>query len=243
MSKGTPAQTRAPRAPQTRAEKDAARASKKAAAVVAVRDAEVGTMINQAGQAAQSMYTLARDAATKAASQLNPAKPLQERIAEVMSLYSADFTAAGHNVKAIFSDALTLRACAQTPVTVSVVAEGGKKVDKPMTAAEAVACSKHAMRDAAKQVREAMHIGRKSGGGRKSAPVKKIEAPKSAIAAQNAATTSASDVDQFNAWLDAADKYVTDGVYHARVVAHFITLGFTLSKAVKGRKIAGVAAA
>lgn len=234
--------TATPKAPVTRAQKDAARANKKAAAVVAVRNDAVGTLINKAGQAAQSMYSLAREAAIAAAAQLNPAKPLQERIAEVMSLYTADFTAAGHNVKAIFSDVLTLQACAQSPVVVAVVGEGNKKVDATMTAAEAVNASKHAMRDAAKQVRDAHGIGRKSGGGR-TATVKSAPQSSGATAAQNAATTTAASVDAFGAWLNDLEEYVTDAVYHPRIVARLIELGFTLGKAVKGKKVQGAASA
>ena len=231
-----------PKAPRTRAQKDAARDNKKAAAVVATRDAAVGTLINKAGQAAQSMYSLSREAAIAASKQLNPAKPLQERIAEVMSLYVADFTAAGHNVKAIFGDVLTLQACAQTPVVVSVPGEKGKAVDASMTAGEAVNASKHAMRDAAKQVREAMGIGRKAGAGRKPATPPAAPPEHSGnTAGQNAATVSAASVDAFSAWLNDLDGYVTDQIYNARITARLIELGFVLSKAAKGRKVIGEA--
>lgn len=220
---------------QTRAQKDAARATKKAAAVVATRDANVGTLINKAGQAAASMYTLCREAAQAAAKQLNPAKPLQERLSEVVSLYAADFTAAGHNVKAVFSDALMLHACAQTPVSVTAIGTDGKKAEQHVTAADAVNMSKHAMRDAAKQVREAHGIGRKAGAGRKAA------APTAKPQAAQPATVTASEVDEFTTWLDDMDAYIGDAVYHPRIVAHLITLGFTLSKAAKGRTVVGAA--
>jgi 23S rRNA maturation mini-RNase III len=37
------------------------------------------------------------------------------------------------------------------------------------------------------------------------------------------------------------DAYIGDAVYHPRIVAHLITLGFTLSKAAKGRTVTGAA--
>lgn len=219
------------KAPVTRAQKDAARATKRAHGCVATRDAAVGTLINKAGQAAASMYTLCREAAQAAAKQLNPAKPLQERLAEVISLYAADFTAAGHNVKAVFSDALMLHACAQTPVSVTAIGTDGKKCEQHVTAVDAVNMPKHAMRDAAKQVREAHGIGRKAGAGRKAA------APTAKPQGAQPATVIASEVDSFTRWLDDMDGYITDSVYHPRIVAHLITLGFTLSKAAKGRTV------
>lgn len=214
-----------------------ARAAKDAA-VVASRDANVGTLINKAGQAAQSMVDLCREAAILAAKQLNPAKPLQERVAEVMSLYAADFTAAGHNVKALFGDVLLLQAMANSPVVVSVVAEGGKKVDKQMTAGEAASCSKHALRDAAKQVREQAGIGRKV---TPRAPKTTAETASSTV--EQPATVAASDVDKFMDWLDMLPEYLTDSVYHPRIVARLIELGFRLEKAVRGRVVVGEAGA
>lgn len=230
----------AAKATPTRAQKDAARANKKAAAVVATRVPAVGDLIAKAGQAAHSMFSLTREAATAAAAQLNPAKPIKERIAEVMSLYAADLTAAGPNVKAIFGDALTLHACAQVPVVVAIPGKDGKLTDTAMTAGEAVNTSKHAMRDATKQVRDAMGIGRKSGGGRKaSAPA---SAPPSSKV-QQPATVTASEIDNFTAWLDMLPEYVADKVYHARIVAVLVESGWTLSRAVKGRKVQGAASA
>lgn len=226
----------------TRAAKDTARATKKAAAVVAKRDAAVGTLINQAGQAAASMLQLCKEAAAAAAKQLNAAKPLQERISEVVSLYAADFQAAGHNVKALFTDALTLHACAQTPVTVSVVGKDGKKADTHVTAVEAAAMPKHAMRDAAKQVRDAHGIGRKSGGGRKSA-AEKSDAAQKAVGDAPDVAVKATEVDKFTAWLDDAEAYVNDAVYHPRIVARFIELGYTISKAARGKVVKGAASA
>jgi hypothetical protein len=201
------------------------------------RDAAIGTLINQAGQAAASMLALCKDAASKAAAQLDPAKPMGERIATVVALYADDFKAAGHNVKALFSDALTLHAAAQTPVSVKAIGTDGKQTDQHVKAADAVNMPKHAMRDAAKQVREAHNIGRKAGGGRKAA------APAAAAAAPVQAAVTATEVDAFNAWLDNTEAYINDAVYHPRIVARLIEIGYRLEKATKGRIVKGAASA
>lgn len=195
------------------------------------RDAEVGTLINKAGRAAASMLQLCKEAASKAAAQLNPAQPMGERIDAVCSLYADDFKAAGHNVRALFKDALTLHAAAQTPVTVDAIGKDGKKTEQHITAAEAVAMPKHAMRDAAKQVREAHGLARKAGAGRKAKPAATTTAP------------AASEIDAFSAWLDNLEEYFTDSVYHGRITARLIEMGYTVNKATAGRKIKGAASA
>ncbi len=199
----------------------------------ATRDAAIGTLINEAGQAAASMLAKCKEAAAQAAKQLDAAKPLPERIGAVVLLYAADFTAAGHNVKALFVDALTLHAAGQTPVMVNTIGKDGKKVDTPTTAAQAVDMSKHNMRDAAKQVREAHNMGRKSGGGRKAKP-----APVDAPAAPDMVKT---EVDAFSAWLDNLEPYFTDAVFHGRITARLIEMGYTVNKAAKGRIVKGAA--
>ncbi len=199
----------------------------------ATRDAAIGTLINEAGQAAASMLAKCKEAAAQAAKQLDAAKPLPERIGAVVLLYSADFTAAGHNVKALFVDALTLHAAGQTPVMVNTIGKDGKKVDTPTTAAQAVDMSKHNMRDAAKQVRDAHGMGRKSGGGRKAKP-----APVDAPAAPDMVKT---EVDAFSAWLDNLEPYFTDAVFHGRITARLIEMGYTVNKAAKGRIVKGAA--
>jgi hypothetical protein len=207
----------------------------KPAAVVATRIAAVGTLINEAGQAANTMLAKCKEAAQAAAAQLDAKKPLGLRIASVVALYADDFKAAGHNVKSLFTDALTLHAAAAAPVMVSVIGKDGKKADEPTTAEKAVALSKHNMRDAAKQVREQNGLGRKAGAGRKAATPKTPAAP--------AAPDMQSDVDAFSAWLDNLPEYLQDAVYHPRIVARLIENGYTLQKAAKGTKITGKASA
>ena len=203
----------------------------KTPAAVPARDAAIGTLINEAGQAAASMLAKCKEAAGQAAKQLDNSKPLADRISAVVSLYAADFTAAGHNVKALFVDALTLHAAAATPVMVNIIGKDGKRVDSPATAAEAVEMSKHNMRDAAKQVRDAHGIGRKSGGGAKP-KAKPVDA-----------TVTVSEVDGFSQWLENLEPYFSDAVFHQKIVARMIELGYTVGKATPGRKIKGAASA
>jgi hypothetical protein len=207
------------------------------AAIVAHRDESTAALILKAGEAANSMLAFCKEAAKAAAAQLNPAKPMGERIEGVMALYATDFTAAGHNVKALFKDALTLHAAAQTPVTVKAIVNG-KAQDVHITAGEAAAMPKHAMKDAAAQVRAANGMARKSGGGRKPAAAKMPVAPPAPDM-----TVTAGEIDGFSAWLENLDAYLTDVVFHEKIVARAIECGFVITKATKGKVIKGAASA
>lgn len=206
-----------------------------AAAIVGHRDAKAGALILKAGKAAATMLQSCKEAAQLAAAQLNPATPIGQRIADVVALYNADFTAAGHNVRALFVDALTLHAAAQTPVTVSAIVDG-KKTDVHVTAAEAVSMPKHAMRDAAKQVREAIGTARKPA-------AKKAAAKMPAAPAAPDMTVTAGEIDGFTQWLANFDAYFTDAVFHQKILARIVDAGFVVSKAAAGRKITGKASA
>lgn len=205
------------------------------AAIVAHRDAAAGALILKAGEAAATMLQSCKEAAALAAKQLNPATPVGQRIADVVALYSADFTAAGHNVRALFVDALTLHAAAQTPVTVSAIVDG-KKADVHITAADAVNMPKHAMRDAAKQVREAIGTARKT-----STKTKTVKTPAAPPAPDM--TVTASEIDGFSQWLANFDAYFTDAVFHQKIVARAIECGYVITKAAKGVKVTGKASA
>lgn len=207
-----------------------------AAAIVAHRDESTAALILKAGKAAASMLQLCKEAGKAAAAQLNPATPIGQRIADVVALYNADFQAAGHNVKALFVDALTLHAAAQTPVTVSAIVDG-KKTEIHVTASEAAQMPKHAMRDAAKQVREAIGTARKP---RAAADKKPATA---GLPAAPDMTVTATEVDAFSAWLENLPEYLNDAVYHQKIVARLIENGYTIAKAAKGRKITGKASA
>jgi hypothetical protein len=119
----------------------------------------VDSLILAAGKAAGTMYSKTIEAANLAKSELDGSKPLAERIAAVMTAHADAFKTAGHNVKAIFSDALTLHACAGTQVTLA----GPNKSQVTMSASKAATTiAKNPMREAAKQVRDAHGIGRKT---------------------------------------------------------------------------------
>ena len=196
------------------------------------RDPAAGALIVKAGKAAASMLQCCKEAAAVAAGQLNPAQPMGERIDAVCALYADDFKAAGHNVRALFKDALTLLAAGQTPVTVDAVVDG-KKVEQHTTAKAAVAMPKHAMRDAARQVREAHGFARKT--------TKPSTKAKAANAAAVAVTVDG--VEAFSAWLDNLEEYLTDATYKPRIVARLIEAGYRLEKATQGRKVTGKASA
>jgi hypothetical protein len=208
------------------------------AAIVAHRDESTAALILKAGEAANSMLAFCKEAAKAAAAQLNPAKPMGERIEGVMALYAADFTAAGHNVKSLFKDALTLHAAAQTPVTVKAMVNG-KATDVHITAEKAADMPKHAMKDAAAQVRAANGMSRKTGGGRKPAAPAKMPA----AAPAPDMTVTASEIDGFSAWLENLDAYLTDVIFHEKIVARAIECGFVITKATKGKVIKGAASA
>jgi hypothetical protein len=205
-------------------------------AIVAHRDTATAALILKAGKAAASMLELCKQAGKAAAAQLNPATPIGQRIADVVALYADDFKTAGHNVKSLFVDALTLHAAAQTPVTVSAMVDG-KKADVHVTAAEAAAMPKHAMRDAAKQVREAIGTARKVSA-KKPAAAKMPSAPPAPDM-----TVTMAEVDGFSQWLANLDAYLTDAIFHQKIVARAIECGFVITKATKGKVIKGAASA
>jgi hypothetical protein len=205
-------------------------------AIVAHRDTATAALILKAGKAAASMLQLCKEAGKAAAAQLNPATPIGQRIADVVALYADDFKTAGHNVKALFVDALTLHAAAQTPVTVSAMVDG-KKADVHVTAAEAAAMPKHAMREAAKQVREAI------GTARKTSPRAKPAAKMPSAPPAPDMTVTMAEVDGFSQWLANLDAYLTDAIFHQKIVARAIECGFVITKATKGKVIKGAASA
>jgi hypothetical protein len=207
-----------------------------ATAIVAHRDEATAALILKAGKAGDTMLALCKEAGKAAAAQLNPATPIGQRIADVVALYAADFATAGHNVRSLFVDALTLHAASQTPVTVSAMVNG-KKTDVHVTAEAAAAMPKHAMRDAAKQVRESIGTNRKTT--TKTKPAAKMPA---APAAPDM-TVTAGEIDGFTAWLNNLDAYFTDAVFHQKIVARLIDCGYVVTKAAKGTVVKGKASA
>ena len=194
----------------------------------------VGSLIGEAGTAALTMLQKCKEAAQLASVQLDPAKPMAARIDDVVALYAEDFKAAGHNVRALFKDALTLHAASSAPVVVRAKGKDDKMEDVPMTAVDALKTSKHSMRDAASQVREANGMGRTR---------TKNTATKKPDTTPNTPAVTRSDVDQFSAWLDAMPAYLSDAVYNPRIVAALIAEGWTLSRAARGKIVTGKASA
>jgi hypothetical protein len=203
--------------------------------IVAHRDEATAALILKAGKAAASMLELCKEAGKAAAAQLNPVTPIGQRIADVVALYADDFKTAGHNVKSLFVDALTLHAAAQTPVTVKTIVNG-KAQDMHITAGAAAGLPKHAMRDAAKQVREAIGTARKT-----STKTKTVKMPSAPLAPDM--TVTATEIDGFSAWLENLDAYLTDAIFHEKIVARAIECGFVITKATKGKIVKGAASA
>lgn len=195
--------------------------------------ADVVAALNKAAKAATNMLTFCRQAADMAATQLDMAEEPKTRVQTVASAYNAQFAGADANVKQNFVAFLTLHAFPDAPVTTTKKVED-EKIDIHTTAAEILAkpISKHTLRDVAKQVREHAGTARKTGGGAK---------PKAAAPAT--AAPVASDMDAFSAWLDNLEEYLSDSVYHGKVVARLIEAGYTLGKATKGKVIKGAASA
>ena len=195
--------------------------------------ADVVAMLGKASKAATNMLTFCRQAADMAASQLDMTEEPKSRVQTVVSTYNAQFAGADHNVKANFVAFLTLHAFPEAPIT-TVSKVDGEKVDNHTTAAEILAkpISKHTLRDVAKQVRDHAGTARKAGGGAK---------PKATPAPT--ATDIKTEADAFSAWLDNLEEYLSDSVYHGKVVARLIEAGYTLGKATKGVKVKGTASA
>ena len=193
--------------------------------------AEAMSALNKAAKAATNMLTFCRQAADMAASQLDMAEEPKTRVQTVVTIYNPAFVGVDANVKQNFIAFLTLHAFPDAPVTTTKKVDD-EKIDIHSTAAEILAkpVSKHTLRDVAKQVREHAGTARKTGGGAK---------PK---ATANTAPV-ASDMDAFSAWLDNLEEYLSDSVYHGKVVARLIEAGYTLGKATKGKVIKGTASA
>jgi hypothetical protein len=168
----------------------------------------VDALILAAGKAAGTMYSKTLEAAKLARLELDGTKPMAERIAAVMTAHAEAFKTAGHNVKAIFSDAITLHACAGDQVTIV----GPKQSEQTMSASKAAeTLAKNPMREAAKQVRQ------NHGMGRKTAPKVVSSAPKAdnatmqreALAEVAELIKDADFVSKLTTLLDAAGYIVT----------------------------------
>lgn len=184
--------------------------------ITIVRNTEVVVSIKKAADAAGSMFKHSVAAAKLAA--LNPPEgKLPEVLDAIMSTYAAELADAGHNVKAIFKDALTLALKPETPISFTEKKDG-QDVETHTTAATAINMAKHAMRDAAKQVREENGMARKTGGGRK--PAQPTTAP--------VQDTGNNDDLAFAAFLHNLPVYFNDPAKALKITGALKEMGFKL---------------
>jgi uncharacterized protein with PIN domain len=201
-----------------------------APAVTAEHIANVSGILKAAGEAAASMFALTRDAARAAAEELNPKLAVRERVAEVMARYADPLKEAGHNVKAIFGDCLTLAAAGQQGVTVTVVTKDATgNHDTDISATDAIDQPKHGLRAAASQARELLGIGRASGGGRKPRQPVAVNSGAAPDPVQDALTRPTAQ-QKFDAFCDALTEYLGDAVYHPQLAAHLLETGWKLQR-------------
>ena len=136
-----------------------------------------------------------------------------------MLAYRDEFADAGHNVKAIFKDALWIHASPTTAVSLEKRVDG-EKVDVHIEAKDAINMSKHAMRETAKQVREAHGAGRVAGAGRK--PLTPDTKPTPVQHTGNDPELA------FAAWLHNLEVYLGEPKYAPQITGKLKELGFTL---------------
>lgn len=207
----------------------------KAPVVTAEQIAQVSGIIKQAGAAAASMFALTRDAAKMAAVELDPKLPVRDRVAAILLRYADPLKEAGHNVKAIFADCLTLAAAGQQGVTVTVTTKDAQgSHDTNVSAIAAIEQPKHGLRAAASQARELLGIGRASGGGRK--PRQAAGTGVNSGAAPDPvhdAITAPTAQQKFEGFCEQLSEYLADAVYHPQLAAYMLETGWKLTRASK----------
>jgi tRNA pseudouridine-54 N-methylase len=180
--------------------------------------AEVVQHITRARTASASMLKSCMSAAKAAAKQLDTNLPLKTRIDLVVLCYS-EVIDGDANVRSNFKDALTLLACAESPVSVVVRGE-----EIQTTAAEAVDMPRHTMKAAAKAVRDDNGIGRREGAGRK---------PKSEQAEQASRISSAkldTSAGQRGAVINTVVQSLDDAAFFAEFKAKLAEAGFNITR-------------
>jgi hypothetical protein len=185
-----------------------------------VRSTEVVLSIKKAADAATNMYKHCV-AAAKLAAQNPPEGKLPEVLAAIMAEYAPELSDAGHNVKAIFKDALTL-ALAPTTAISFTEKKDGQEVETHTTADKAINMAKHAMKDAAKQVREENGMARAAGGGRKPAQPATIPS--------QVTDTSNNDDLAFAAFLHNLPVYFKDADKALKITAALKEMGLKLQQ-------------
>ena len=179
---------------------------------------EVIQHIAKARSASASMLASCKAAAKAAARQLDKKLPLRDRIEVVMLCYR-DAMDGDHNVRANFKDALTLLACAESPVSIEVRGE-----EIQTTAAEAVDQPKHVMKAAAKAVRDDHGMGRREGAGRKA----KSEAAENASRLSPAKLDTSTD--QRGAVINTVVQGLNDAAFFAEFKAKLAEAGFSITR-------------
>jgi hypothetical protein len=186
-------------------------------AVAVARNETVVVAIDKANAAMKSVLSYTRSAAKAAAEPvLAMSGSLPDRVAATLLAYAEDLAKVDHNIKAIFTDCLWLLLAPATAISIEGEVDG-KKADVQTTAEKAVDMSKHKMRAAAKQVREAAGVSRESGGGRK--PAQPVTAPEQ--------VTADTEELAFAAWLSNVPVYAGDKTKAPRIVAAFEDIGIT----------------
>lgn len=182
---------------------------------------EVVDALVKARKASKSMLDACKTAARAAASQLDEKLPLGARIDVVMLCYREAIDGDA-NVRSNFKDALTLLACESSPISIE---DGGKEIHT--NGRDALKLSKHAMKKAAKAVRDDNGLGRREGAGRKA---KSEEA-------ENASVLSAAALDTGKAQRGAVINTVVAGLEDAAFFAEFkaklAEAGYTIRKTSK----------
>ncbi len=176
----------------------------------------VVTALKAANKAAGTLTTKAKEAAKLAAGQLDPSiKDIDARVKAVIKAYAADLAGMDANVRAVFSNALTLLAAGSTPISIETK-EKGAVVEKHMTAETALNLSKNDMAKAATQARRAHGTGRAAGAGR---PTKTPATPKQ-------------DTEQvaFAAWLDNMGPFLDNPMREKKILAKLKELGYKVTK-------------
>ena len=179
---------------------------------------EVIQHIAKARNASATMLASCKAAAKAAARQLDKKLPLRDRIEVVMFCYREAIDGDA-NVRANFKDALTLLACADSPVSIEVRGE-----EIQTTAAEAVDMPKHAMKAAAKAVRDDNGMARKSGGGRKA---KSEEAENASRVSSVPLNTGAA---QRGAVINTVITGLDDAAFFAEFKAKLAEAGFNITR-------------
>jgi len=175
--------------------------------------------LTKAKQASASVLASCKEAALGAEKQLNPNLPIRDRIEVVMIAYR-ETIGDDINVRSNFKDALTLLACAQAPVSIVVKGE-----EVHTTGREALDMPKHAMKAAAKAVRDDNGLGRREGAGRKPS------APKVEVSASNPpAALTTKTVDARKIVIATVVRDIENAEFLTMLKAALAEAGYTIAK-------------